>query len=143
MARCKDTAFIRLWLSSESGRLRSCSGRPGVPMMKTADATQGQRSGRFGRAWLNRPARRCRLLQAEVGSVCVVVGDVFTPKSPKVLIVQRDDVIEHFAANTTDPPLRHSILPRAPNTGANRFDGTGLQKFDNVAAELGVTVEQH
>ena len=111
-------------------------------MMKTADATQGQRSGRFGRAWLNRPARRCRLPQAEVGSVCVVVGDVFTPKSPEMLIVQRDDVIEHFAANTAHPALCHSILLRALNTGANRFDGTRLQKLHNSPAELGVMVEQ-
>src|SRR5215469_11519758 len=131
-----------LRLSSERGQLWSRSCRPGVPMMKTADARQGQRSARFGRAWLNRPARRCRLLQAEVCSVCVVVGDVFTPKSPEVLIVQRDYVIEHFAANTANPALRHSILPRAPNTGANRFEGTGLQKLHNIAAELGVMVEQ-
>src|SRR5215467_2933529 len=108
-------AFIRLELSSEHGRLRLGSGRPRVPMMKTADARQGQRSARFGRAWLNPAARRCHLLQAEVRSVCVVVGDVFTPKLPEVLIVQRDYVIEHFAANTADPALRHSVLPRAPN----------------------------
>ena len=111
-------------------------------MMKTADASQGQRSARFGRAWLNRPARRCRLFQAEVRSVCVVVGDVFTPESPEVLIVQRDYVIEYFAANTADPALRHSILPGAPNTGANRFEGTGLQKLHNIAAELRVMIEQ-
>jgi hypothetical protein len=29
-----------------------------------------------------------------------------------MLIVQRDDVIEYFAANTVDPALRHSALPR-------------------------------
>jgi len=34
-------------------------------MMKTADARQGPRLAWFGRAWLNRPARRRRLLQAE------------------------------------------------------------------------------
>src|SRR5262249_1864269 len=67
---------------------------------------------------------------------------VFTPKSPEMLIVQRDYVIEHFAANTADPALRHSVLPRAPSTGANRFDGTGLQKLHNIAAELRVMIEQ-
>ena len=72
-------------------------------MMKTADSSQGQRLARFDRAWLNRSAGRRRLLQAEVRSVFVVVGDVFTPKSPEVLIVQRDYVIEHFAASTADP----------------------------------------
>ena len=75
-------------------------------------------------------------------SVLVLIGDIFTPQSPEVLIVQRDYVIKHFAANTAHPALRHSVLPRAPNAGANGFQGTGLQKLDNRPAELGVTVEQ-
>ena len=77
-----------------------------------------------------------------MGSVFVVVGDVFTPQSPEVSLVQRDYVIEHFAANTSDPALCHSVLPRAPNADANWFHGTVLQKLENIAAELGVTVEQ-
>lgn len=111
-------------------------------MMKTADARQGPRLAWFGRAWLNRPARRRCLLQPDVRSVFVVIGDIFTPQSPEVLIVQRDHVIKHFAANTADPALRHAVLPRAPNAGANGFQGTGLEKLDNIAPELGVTVEQ-
>src|SRR5215469_12579210 len=70
------------------------------------------------------------------------MGDIFTPQSPEVLIVQRDYVIKHFAAKTADPALRHSVLPRAPNAGANGFHGTGLQKLDHMPAEFGVTVEQ-
>ena len=75
-------------------------------------------------------------------SVFVVIGDIFTPQSPEVLIVQWDYVIELFAGNTADPALRRSVLPRAPITGANGFHGASLQKLDNIAAELGVTVEQ-
>jgi hypothetical protein len=78
-------------------------------MMKTADARQGQRRARFGRAWLNRPACRRRLLQADVCSVFVVVGDVFASQSPEMSIIQRDYVIKHFTANTADPALRHSV----------------------------------
>jgi len=111
-------------------------------MMKTADARQGPRLAWFGRAWLNRSARRRPLLQADVRAVFLVIGDIFAPQSPEVLIVQRDYVIKHFTANTADPALRHSVLPRAPNTGANGFHGTGLEKLDHIAAELGVTVEQ-
>jgi len=109
-------------------------------MMKTADARQGPRLAWFGRAWLNRPARRRCLLQADVRAVFLVIGDIFAPQSPEVLIVQRDYVIKHFTANTADPALRHSVLPRAPNAGANGFHG--LEKLDHIAAELGVTVEQ-
>ena len=76
------TVFIRPWLSSDRGRLRSRSCRPGVPMMKTADARLGPRLAWFGRAWLNRPARRRRLLQADVRAVFLVIGDIFTSQSP-------------------------------------------------------------
>jgi hypothetical protein len=110
--------------------------------MKTADARQGPRLACFGLAWLNRPARRRRLLQADVRAVFLVTGDIFTPQSPDVLIIQRDYVIKHFTANTAHPVLLHSVLPRAPNAGANGFHGTGLEKLDHIAAEVGVTVEQ-
>ena len=110
-------------------------------MMKTADARQGPRLAWFGRVWLNRPGRRRRLLQADVRAVFLVIGDIFAPQSPEVLIVQRDYVIKHFTANTADPALRHSVLTRAPHAGANGFHGTGLEKLDHIAAELGVTVE--
>jgi len=111
-------------------------------MMKAADARQGPRLAWFGRPRPNLPARRRRLLQADVRTVFLVIGDIFAPQSPPVLMVQRDYVIKHFTANTADPALRHSVLPRAPNTGANGFHGTGLEKLDHIAAEFGVTIEQ-
>ena len=77
-------------------------------MMKTADARQGPRLAWFGRAWLNRPTRRRRLLQADVRAVFLVIGDIFAPQSPEVLIVEWDYVIKHFTAKTADPALRHS-----------------------------------
>ena len=55
-------------------------------MMKTADARQGPRLAWFGRAWLNRSARRRPLLQADVRAVFLVIGDIFAPQSPEVLI---------------------------------------------------------
>ena len=57
-------------------------------MMKTADARQGPRLAWFGRAWLNRPTRRRRLLQADVRAVFLVIGDIFAPQSSEVLIVE-------------------------------------------------------
>jgi len=63
----------------------------------------------FGRAWLNRSGRRRPLLQADVRAVFLVIGDIFAPQSPEVLIVQRYYVIKHFTANTADPALRHSV----------------------------------
>lgn len=75
--------------------------------------------------------------------ICVqspyVLGDIFTPQSPEVLIVHRDYVIKQFAASSADPAFRHSVLPRAPNAGADGFHGTGLEKLDDIAAELRVS----
>jgi len=52
--------------------------------MKTADARQGPKLAWFGRAWLNRPARRRRLPQADVRAVFLVIGDIFAPQPPEV-----------------------------------------------------------
>ena len=64
------------------------------------------------------------------------------PKPPEMLLVQGDDMIEHFAASTADPALSDSVLPGAPSTGANRSNVTGFQKLENIAAEFGVAVEE-
>lgn len=72
-------------------RLRSRSCRPSVPMMKTADARQGSRLARFGRAWLNRSARRRRLLQPGVRSVFLVIGDMFTTVA--IVVIRRNSDI--------------------------------------------------
>ncbi len=87
-------------------------------MIETADTRQGPRWAWFGRAWLNWLGCRRRLLQADVRSVIVVMGDIFTSQAPEVLIVQRDYVIEHFATNTayaTTVGIRHDARkPRSP-----------------------------
>jgi hypothetical protein len=49
-------------------------------MMKTADSTDRQDIGRSGRAWLNGPACRRRLVQSDVGSVVVIIGQIITTK---------------------------------------------------------------
>src|SRR5271169_2159026 len=59
-----------------------------------------------------------------------------------MLLVQRNDMIEHFAASTADPALSDSVLPGAPSTGANKSNVTGFQKLENIAAEFGVAVEE-
>ena len=48
-------------------------------MMKAADARQGPRLAWFGRPRLNLPARRRRLLQADVRTVFLVQVDNATP----------------------------------------------------------------
>ena len=108
--------------------------------MKTADSRQGQSVARVVRACFNGPSCRRCLLQGDVRAVFVIVGQIFTPKPPEMLVVQWDDVIEHFAASTADPALSNSVLPGAQSSRANRSNATCLQELENIAAEFGVTV---
>lgn len=111
-------------------------------MMKTADSRQSQNVARLVRACFNRPPCRCRLLHSDVRVVFVIVGQIVTPKPPEMLLVQRDDVIEYFAACTADPALCDSVLPGASSNGANGANATGFQELENIAAEFAIPVEQ-
>jgi hypothetical protein len=66
-----------------------------------------------------------------------MVGDVFPHQPPEMLVGQRDHVIEYFTAGAADPAFRDSVLPRAPSTDENGLHAAGLQKLENIAAELG------
>ena len=87
-------------------------------MMKTADSRQGQNVACLVRECFNRPSCRCRLLQSDVRAVFVIIGQIIMPKPPEMLLVEGDDVIEHFAARTSDPALSDSVLPGASSSGA-------------------------
>src|SRR5580692_9988717 len=105
-------------------------------MMKTAHSRQGQNVARLVRACFNRPSRRCRLLQSDVRAVFVIVGQIITPKPPEMLLVQWDDVIEYFAARTSDPALGDSVLPGASSTGSNGSNATGFQELETSLPNL-------
>ena len=105
-------------------------------MMKTADTRQGLDFARPVRASLNPPpCRRC-LLQPDVGSVGVIVGQILAPQPAQMLLIEGNDVVECLAANISDPTLRDSVLPRAPNTRTNRLDAAGLEKLAYIATNL-------
>jgi hypothetical protein len=57
-----------------------------------------------------------------------------------MLLIQRNNVIQHFAAATSNPTLRDSVLPRAPDARTNGFNAAPLQELDYIAAELGIPV---
>src|SRR3954453_7250640 len=52
-------------------------------------------------------------------------------------------MVEQFSTYAADPTFRRSILPRAPNAGAQRRELTGSQELEHVISELGIMVEQH
>ena len=52
-------------------------------------------------------------------------------------------MVEQFSTHAADPTFRCSILPRAPDTGAQRFEITGSQGLEDVVSELCIMIEQH
>ena len=52
-------------------------------------------------------------------------------------------MVEQFSTDAADPTFRGSILPRAPDTRAHRFEITGFQEVEDVTAEFRIMVEQH
>src|SRR5436305_13035371 len=87
--------------------------------------------------------RGSALVQGNMSPVCMIVGNVCAPKPPKMTFVQRNNMVEQLSTHAADPAFRRSILPRAPNAGAQRLEITGSQELDNFISELGIMVEQH
>lgn len=111
-------------------------------MVQTADSRQGEYFTRLSRTRLNRSVCGRLLVQSDVGSVLMVVGHVLTANPPQMLLVQRDDGIQHLAAAAAHPAFRYSVLPRASDARADGLNLARLQERQHIAAELGVTVEQ-
>ena len=98
-------------LSREPG-LRG--GAPVVAMVESAEARQSHNLCSSVSVLRHRPPRRCRLAEAQVRTVVVVVGDVFAQEPTEMSFVEDDDVVEQFAAHAADPALGNAVLPRAP-----------------------------
>src|SRR5215207_8917749 len=56
--------------------------------------------------------------------------------------VERDDVVQHLGAHTTDPTFSDPVLPRAPNTRSYGLYSACPQESDDFSAKLGVAIEQ-
>jgi hypothetical protein len=94
-------------------------------MVKIAQPGSGHDSGLKARTPFDGSFGRGVLVQANVSSVLMVVGKVVTPKPPKMRFVQGNNVVEQFATRTTDPALRHSVLPGAANARVPWLESTG------------------
>ena len=70
-------------------------------MMKAANSGQSNDLGLGGRSVLGWPIHR-GIPQPRVDSVGVVVVDILAEKTPQVLLVQNDHVIEKLPANAAD-----------------------------------------
>jgi hypothetical protein len=75
--------------------------------------------------------------------VLMVVAKVVTPKPPKMIFAEGNDMVEPFAARTAHPAFRRPILPGAPNARADWLESTGSSEVQHLISELSVMVEQH
>ena len=83
---------------------------------------------------------RCVLLQGIVNAVFVIVN-VVTDQSVKMLLVQRDDMVQELSPAASDPSFRNSILPRRLYDRPFGLQSSGLQKRDHFLSERRISIE--
>src|ERR1035437_6597822 len=93
------------------------SSSPVIAVMQPAHALLANHCTLFQRAC---PASRRLLVQPEVRSVVVIVGNVLGEESLQMALIQGDHVVEQVAAATSDPTLGDPILPGTSNRGTDR-----------------------
>jgi hypothetical protein len=54
---------------------------------------------------------RCVLPEGNVGSRVIIIGSEFRENSPKVLLVEHDQMIGTFAPDRSDQAFNTSVLP--------------------------------
>src|SRR5664279_3216957 len=121
--RLKAATLLSWGQTNESLRATDSSS-PVIAVMQPAHALLANHRTLFQRAC---PTSRRLLVQSEVGSVVVIIGNVLRQKSLQMALIQRDHVVEQVAAAASDPTLGDPILPGTPNRGTDRCH---LQRAD-------------
>src|ERR1019366_7710288 len=113
------------WAQTKESLRTADSSSPVRAGMQPAHALLANHCTVFQRAY---PASRRLLVQPEVGSVVVIIGNVLRQKSLQVALIQRDYVVEQVAAAASDPTLGDPILPGTPNRGTDRCHLQGAHR---------------
>src|SRR5664279_2730076 len=114
------------------------SSSPVIAVMQPAHAPLADHCALFQRAC---PASRRLLVQPEVGSVVVIIGNVLGEEALQMSLIQRDYVVEQVAAAASDPTLGDPILPGTPNRGTDRCHVQRAHRRWHFQAILRVMVE--
>src|ERR1022692_1401858 len=123
--------------TNESLRTVDSSG-PIIAVMQPAHALLANHRPLFQRAC---PASRSLLVQPEVGSVVVIIGNVLGEEALQMSLIQRDHVVEQVAAAASDPTLGDPILPGTLNRGTDRCHLQRANRRWHFQAILRVMVE--
>src|ERR1017187_567233 len=108
-------------------------------MMQTAESRQ--RYNRAARALRNISLFRSLLLQAKVGSVGMIVADIFGHQPFEMPLVEHDDMIKQVSAATTHEALRHAVLPWTSEAGPFWLDAEALDGAGDLVTEVRRAVE--
>jgi hypothetical protein len=114
------------------------SSSPVIAVMQPAHALLANHCIVFQRAC---PASRRLLVQPQVGSVVVIIGNVLGEESLQMALIQRDYVVEQVAAAASDPTLGDAILLGTPNRGTDRCHVQRAHRRWHFQAVLRVMVE--
>src|SRR5664280_288316 len=126
------------WAQTNESLRTADSSSPVIAVMQPAHAPLANHGTVFPRAY---PASRRLLLQPEVGSVVVIIGNVLGEESLQMALIQRDHVVEQVAAAASDPTLGDPILPGTPNRGTDRCHVQRAHRRWHFQAILPVMVE--
>ena len=74
-------------------------------------------------------------------AILVVVREIRTNQPLEVSVAHDDNMVEELAPATSDPTLRHWILPRAAVRGAAWLDAHRLHEPHDCGAEDRIAVE--
>ncbi len=110
-------------------------------MMQTTQARAGNHRCLRIRFLLDRATIRSVFVERVVSTVLLKVSDVFSHQPPQVRFVERDHVIQQFAATTSNPAFRDAVLPRRCDAGPLGFKTRCLEEGDNIGIELRVPIE--
>src|ERR1017187_6902513 len=97
---------LRSWAQTNESLPTADSSSPVIAVMQPAHAPLANHCTVFQRAC---PASRRLLVQPEVRSVVVIVGNVLGEESLQMSLIQRDYVVEEVAAAASDPTLGDPI----------------------------------
>src|ERR1039457_5681037 len=129
---------LRSWAQTNESLRTTDSSSPVIAVMQPAHALLANHCTLFQRAC---PTSRRLLIQPEVGSVVVIVGNVLGEESLQMTLIQGDHVVEQVAATASDPTLGDTILPGTPNRGTDRCHVQRADRRWHFQAILRVMIE--
>ena len=126
------------WAQTNESLRTADSSSPVIAVMQPANALPANQRTVFQRAY---PASRRLLVQPEVGSVVVIIGNVLREQSLQMALIQGDHVVQQVAAAASDPTFGDAVLPGALNRGTDRCHLQLAHRRWHFQAVLRIVVE--